>query len=166
MPASNTPKSLPITPNNHKASLGIAGETLVALWLQAAGWTILHRRWRCQWGEIDVIARNETSKGEMVLAFVEVKTRSRGNWDADGLLSIGDRKQAKLWKTAASFLAAHPEWENSSCQFDVALVRCQGKIASTQPPIESISSPAVVLGVAIAIGGYRLVLQDYIESAF
>jgi putative endonuclease len=144
----------------------MAGETLVVGWLQAAGWEILHRRWRCRWGEIDVIARSKTVLSETALAFVEVKTRSRGNWDADGLLSIGDRKQAKLWKTAASFLAAHPEWEDCSCRFDVALVRCQGKVSPAQTPVEIIPLSAVVLGEAIEIDGYRLVLQDYIESAF
>ncbi|HLO49157.1 MAG TPA: YraN family protein, partial [Kamptonema sp.] len=41
-----------LTANN----IGNLGENLVAQWLEAQGWEILHRRWRCRWGEIDIIA--------------------------------------------------------------------------------------------------------------
>ena len=36
--------------------IGNLGENLVSQWLEAQGWEILHRRWRCRYGEIDAIA--------------------------------------------------------------------------------------------------------------
>ncbi|HAX80139.1 MAG TPA: hypothetical protein DCY88_30965, partial [Cyanobacteria bacterium UBA11372] len=46
----------PSHPPSSAADIGILGEDFVASWLQAQGWTILHRRWRCRWGELDIIA--------------------------------------------------------------------------------------------------------------
>jgi hypothetical protein len=43
-------------PPYHYPDIGIAGEDLVAQWLQSKGWVILHRRWRYRQGEIDIIA--------------------------------------------------------------------------------------------------------------
>ena len=41
----------------HYRDIGVLGEDLVAQWLQSQGWVILHRRWHCRWGEIDIIAQ-------------------------------------------------------------------------------------------------------------
>jgi putative endonuclease len=50
--------------------LGRWGEGLAATHLEAHGYTIVARNWRCAAGEIDLVARD----GETVV-FVEVKTR-------------------------------------------------------------------------------------------
>lgn len=161
---------------------GTLGEDLVAHWLQTQGWTVLHHRWRCRWGEIDLIAQQQVAQPfaskdatQASLAFVEVKTRSRGNWDADGLLAVTPRKQAKLWKTAQLFLAQYPALADLPCRFDVASVCCQ-RLPSSSPSLTSISVgealsqsrlPAqLLLGQPICLSGYRLTLQNYLESAF
>ncbi len=150
---------------SHYPDLGTLGEELVAQWLQTEGWVILYRRWSCRWGELDLIARSLTNQ----LIFVEVKTRSRGNWDADGLLAITAKKQAKLWKTAEFFLLKHPHLANLSCRFDVALVCSQSlpkKHLPTEHPSPEHLPSSIKLGQAIAIYGYRLMLKQYIPSAF
>lgn len=103
--------------------LGIQAEAFVADWLMAQGWTIECRRWRCRWGELDLVARQ--MQPMPTLAFVEVKARSLGNWDANGLLAITAQKQAKLVQAAQLFLADHPQWADWTCRFDVAIVRAR-----------------------------------------
>jgi putative endonuclease len=126
--------------SSHYPDIGVLGEDFIAQWLQSSDWKILHRRWRCPWGEIDLIASNCDA-----LTFVEVKTRSAGSWDAGGLLAITPQKQAKIWKTAQSFLAANQEFADYTCRFDVALVYCQ----------------KTLLGLE-----YNLSLEEYIIAAF
>ncbi len=139
--------------------LGALGEELVAKWLQERGWQLLEQRWHCRWGELDlVIAQADPANPVRLLsvAFVEVKTRSRGNWDANGSLAITLQKQVKLWKTAQLFLAAHPHLAELPCRFDVALVTCSPTQAGT-----SLTGEA-----SIVQANYCLILQDYIMAAF
>lgn len=159
-------------PPSHYPGIGVLGEELVAQWLRSKGWVIMHHRWRCRWGEIDLIARNSSP----VLAFVEVKTRSRGNWDAFGLLSITPQKQAKIWQTAQRFLATYPHLADYPCRFDVALV-CYQRLSQRQRQEPAQTPVTLEAGAgcesfsmqpqtAIAISGYQLLLQEYIPSAF
>jgi len=61
--------------------LGDLGEQLVARWLQQQGWTLCDRRWRCRWGELDVVVFKPELRGpeDDKVLFVEVKTRSPDN---------------------------------------------------------------------------------------
>ena len=173
------------TPN-----VGELGEQLVAEWLQTQNWVILYHRWRCRWGEIDLIAQRtlaqqqashkgqkNNSSLDTLFAFVEVKTRSRGNWDADGLLAITPQKQAKLWQTAQLFLAERPDLANIPSRFDVALVSCQRLSVRSHPNNTKLSGSSAEIDKALQlspvlpsqpvfVAGYQLILQDYIQSAF
>jgi putative endonuclease len=152
-------------PKPRASILGKHGEVLVAHWLQQQGWTILARGWSSRWGELDIVAFRDSDRDRMV-AFVEVKTRTSGNWDADGLLAITPAKQSKLWKTAQLFLAAHPHLAELPCRFDVALVG--GKAVGQSLPTASNSErlPTIEIGQPIAEKGYCLTLKTYLESAF
>ncbi|MDX2096655.1 MAG: YraN family protein [Leptolyngbyaceae cyanobacterium bins.59] len=166
------PSSEPIKNSLPKRTIGNLGENLVARWLEEQGWTILHRQWHSRWGEIDLIAQAEKESHTPVLAFVEVKTRSQGNWDEDGLLAMTPTKQKKLIQTARLFLAKYPLLAEQSCRFDVALVLCHG--APRSPTKESqrdqgkLPSPSepIKIGQAVSIEGHQLILQDYIPWAF
>jgi putative endonuclease len=161
--------------NSHYLDIGAQGEDLVAEWLQAQGWKILARRWHCRWGELDLVVRSpdipQTTSvtapsspsspllcpdRESVLAFVEVKTRSQGNWDADGRLAITPQKQTKLWRTVRLFLSKHPHLTELPCRFDVALVIC---LASPQSHVQLNDTELFQVP-------YLLRLQEYIPAAF
>jgi putative endonuclease len=107
---------------------GKQGEEVVAQWLTNRGVEILYHRWRWKRGEIDLIAiaGADSKLGESdTLLFIEVKTRNRANWDADGLLAITLQKQATIVRTAELFLLKHPHLAEYPCRFDVAIVRHQ-----------------------------------------
>ena len=117
-----------VTPSDSRhLDLGLRAEQQVGLWLSEAGWELLHHRWHCRWGELDWVAIAPAAEAQpRSLVFVEVKARSRGNWDADGLLALNARKQAKLWQAAELFLAEFPELAELPCRFDLVLVRGEG----------------------------------------
>jgi putative endonuclease len=132
---------------------GKQGEEVVAQWLTNRGGKILHHRWRWKRGEIDLIAIESN-----ILLFIEVKTRNRSNWDADGLLAITPQKQATIVRTAELFLLKHPYLAEYPCRFDVAIVR-------HQPINRAIVDPPLHI-VADLTSGKHLLLLDYLTSAF
>ncbi|NCR76666.1 MAG: YraN family protein [Microcystis aeruginosa K13-06] len=137
-------------------TVGELGENLVADWLQLQQWHILQRRWRSPGGEIDLIV---LSKSQATLAFVEVKTRSAGNWDLGGKLAIDNRKQGKIYQAAQIFLSFYPQWSDLTCRFDVALVSCQ-KSSLLALPEFSLDYPCQLQA------GYQLHLQEYLVAVF
>lgn len=161
-----------------RARLGQLGEQLVAEWLQQEGWQIVAQRWHCRWGELDIVGYRDRPRP--TLTFVEVKTRSSGNWDADGRLAITPQKQAKIIQTAELFLAEQPQWSDADGRFDVAIVqgrRIQAPPKTKQHPrgtIEPIHENAeddsiqnvIRLGIPTNRADYQLTLQDYIAHAF
>lgn len=114
-------------PSSPKPNLGARAEQQVGEWLTAAGWELLHHRWHCRWGELDWVAiAPPRPPAPRSLVFVEVKARSRGSWDANGLEAITPTKQARLWQAAELFLAEFPDLAELPCRFDVVLVRQAG----------------------------------------
>jgi putative endonuclease len=85
-----------------KDALGRRGEELATAFLVAAGYAILDRNWRCNQGEIDIVAFDGTET-----AFVEVKTRSSVAF-GHPLEAITTLKLARLRRLAAAWCAAHP----------------------------------------------------------
>ncbi len=155
------------SPSNYP-DIGTLGEDLVAQWLESCGWKILHRRWRSQsnskevsWrGEIDIIAEYTQT-----LAFVEVKTRSAGSWDAGGREAVMPRKQEKLYRTAQMYLAKFPEKADFNCRFDVAIAESQ-KISSRKILKSSHTSEKSHSLAFLSTPNYYLTLQEYIPGAF
>jgi len=90
-------------PTDARRGLGALGEELAARQLSVAGYEIVTRNWRCQTGELDLVAR----QGEC-LVLVEVRTR-RGQALGPPEESITPAKQARLITLAEAYVQA-VEW--------------------------------------------------------
>ena len=98
-------------PESHHWSEDIAAE-----FLQRQGLVRLVTNYRNRTGEIDLIMTDDQT-----LVFVEVKQR-RDSWFALPEESVGMAKQAKLRRTAASYLQRHDRLQSWSCRFDVVAI--------------------------------------------
>jgi putative endonuclease len=107
----------------HRQRLGHWGETQAAQFLIGAGYDILTRNYRTPYGEIDLVSRQKTLEGS-VLVFVEVKTRS-GQAFGYPEESITDRKQEHLLAAAQYYLQQHPVWEGGWRIDVIAIQRCK-----------------------------------------
>jgi len=86
-----------------KDERGRAGEERAARHLQAEGYTLLDRNWRCASGELDIVA----ARGRE-LVVVEVKTR-RTEWFGHPFEAVDRRKRDRLWRLSCAWIAAHPD---------------------------------------------------------
>ncbi|HEX7736638.1 MAG TPA: YraN family protein [Ktedonobacteraceae bacterium] len=99
-----------------RQSLGQLGERLAAARLEERGYRILERNFRCQAGELDLVAED----GED-LVFVEVKTR-RGTTRGLPEEAVGYRKARKLQEVAFFYLDQH-NLPDCSWRIDVVAVQ-------------------------------------------
>jgi putative endonuclease len=93
---------------------GSAAEALAADFLAKRGLAIVERNYRCRGGEIDIVARDDTT-----LVFVEVRLRSRADFGGAGA-SITAAKRRRL-KFAATHYLGRLQRE-PSCRFDAILL--------------------------------------------
>ncbi len=108
--------------------LGERGEALAAKELKRRGYEILERRWRCRFGEIDIVARD----GDTVVV-VEVKTRAR-NDHFRPVDAVDAKKQRKLIQLAHAYARAHLP-DDVTVRFDVVGIT---KAPQKRPKIEHI----------------------------
>ena len=99
-----------------RQGLGRTGERMAGEALIRQGYAILERNFRCQYGEIDLVAEHE---GELV--FVEVKTR-RGTAFGRPEEAVTPRKQQKILEVASFYLDAH-DCSQRSWRIDVVAVQ-------------------------------------------
>jgi putative endonuclease len=99
-----------------RAVLGRWGEDLAAQHLEAAGYEVLARNWRCREGELDIVARCGGA-----LVFVEVKTRT-GIGYGEPAEAVSLTKARRIRVLAARWLAEcrPPGWHD--LRFDVVSV--------------------------------------------
>ena len=87
--------------STYRGALGARGEEIAAAYLQAHGYTIQVRNYRCRYGEIDLVCTHGT-----VLVFCEVKLRRSDKYGTPEE-GVTPRKLARLALAAHSYLAEH-----------------------------------------------------------
>ncbi len=95
-------------------SSGAQAEQAAANFLQAKGLLLLHRNYRCRFGEIDLIMQDGAT-----LVFVEVRLRARDDFGG-AAASIVASKQGKLLTTARHYLSTLRKIP--PCRFDAVLL--------------------------------------------
>ncbi|MGE5484854.1 MAG: YraN family protein [Ignavibacteriales bacterium] len=96
---------------------GRAGEDIAVAELERRGYRIIERNWRCQLGEIDVVADHHG-----VLVFVEVKSRRSTSFGA-AAEAVDARKVRRLARLARAYMSARPALlKDRQCRFDVVAV--------------------------------------------
>lgn len=85
----------------HNMALGRFGEDLAVRHLRERGLVILDRNWRCDVGEIDIVAREAD-----VLVVCEVKTRRTTGFGSP-LEAVTQAKAQRLLRLAACWLREH-----------------------------------------------------------
>lgn len=104
-----------ITKTKHSTLyFGILAEYFAALFLILKGYHILHRRFYCKHGEIDLIARKAKT-----IIFIEVKARKQLE---NCFETITKTKQKKLQKTIEYYLATHPNYIKKPLRIDAIFI--------------------------------------------
>ncbi len=106
---------------------GAWGESLAAAFLQKKRYKLLASGYRCRFGEIDLIVCNRE-----YLVFAEVKLRKNTDFAA-AREYVDCRKQDRLRKTAAMYLAEHPTALQP--RFDVIEIYAPDGVTTQHPKI-------------------------------
>lgn len=96
------------------AALGQWGERLAAEHLVSLGMEVLARNWRCDLGELDLVARDVDG----TVVFVEVKTRSGTGFGVPAE-AVGAVKARRLRTLACRWLLEHRPPGACELRFDV-----------------------------------------------
>lgn len=98
-----------------RPAFGRTGEDLAARTYETEGYRVLARNYRCQTGEIDLIAERGKT-----LVICEVKTR-RTDFFGDPAEAVTPVKQARLRRLAAAWLGDNPA-PGRTLRFDVVSI--------------------------------------------
>ena len=100
----------------HCRALGAKAERIAERYLAKRGLTTLARNFYCRFGEIDLIMAVDGC-----IVFVEVRYRSDRKF-AMPALTVDRRKQGKLVRAAALYIAGQPQLSGSVLRFDVVAI--------------------------------------------
>lgn len=100
-----------------RKELGAFGEQVAVAYLEGLGLRILQRNWRCRYGELDVIAADETH----TVVFVEVKTRSGDGFG--GIEQAVTRQKVRRIRRLVGLWLAGQDGRWSGVRIDVIGVR-------------------------------------------
>jgi putative endonuclease len=102
------------TKRAQRTALGDRGENVAARYLRNQGYRIIVRNFRCDLGEIDIVARDGST-----LVFVEVKTRAYDEPTPEE--QVHDGKQHQLTKAGRFYLSRYGT-PQPPARFDVVAV--------------------------------------------
>ena len=96
---------------------GKLAESMALDKLRQRGWRLLNRNWSCRWGELDLVLQKDRR-----LLVVEVKGRTAGHLDRNGLDAFHWNKRRRLARAISYWRANHPDSDELLLQVTLALV--------------------------------------------
>jgi putative endonuclease len=106
---------------DRRQTLGKLGEDFACAELSRRGYTILARRYRTKYGEIDIVARDGST-----VVIVEVKTRE-GRAFGEGAEAVTFSKQRRMLRMGTDYLLRR-KLADQPCRFDVVDVNIEGGV--------------------------------------
>ncbi|HEY5468253.1 MAG TPA: YraN family protein [Coriobacteriia bacterium] len=100
-----------------RAETARRGEDAAAAYLERIGFVVEARNWRCQSGEIDIVARDGAE-----IVFVEVKTR-RSERAGTAEEAVSAAKQRRVSRLAQAYLRETGEPAETTVRFDVVAIK-------------------------------------------
>ena len=100
----------------NRRRLGEEKEQFVCEYLKTMGYQILEQNFRCRFGEVDIVARQDA-----YLVFIEVKYR-RGSGSGMPQEAVDFRKQKTISRVALFYLGRYGYGVDTPVRFDVAAV--------------------------------------------
>ena len=97
-------------------AIGDDAENLAFRYLKQHGLIPVHRNFACRLGELDLIMRDDSC-----LVIIEVRFRNHRSF-VSAELTVDHRKQSKIVRTAAMFLAWNERFASMPLRFDVVAV--------------------------------------------
>lgn len=130
-----------------KQNIGKLGEDIAVKYLENHGYSILERNYRKPWGEIDIVASENTDKNQFLaqqsqeLVFFEVKTQNQKfEWRPEE--NITRHKKRQLSRIVSTYLKEHKISENQDWRIDVLAITLDFEIKTAQ--IEHIQNIALI----------------------
>ena len=117
-------------------ALGDDAENLAFRYLKQHGLTPVHRNFACRLGELDLIMRDDSC-----LVVVEVRFRSHRSF-VPAELTVDARKQSKIVRTTAMFLAWNERFASMPLRFDVVAIDADAHGETTTKWIRDAFRPA------------------------
>ena len=105
---------------NKNYAAGLFAEEKVASYLKKLDWNILNQRYRCPFGEIDLIAQ----RADYIL-FVEVKKRKTLR---KALFALTNKQKQRLINSANCYLETYNMNNINNVQFDYIILDSQNRI--------------------------------------
>lgn len=94
---------------------GWRAESVAIFYLRCLGYRVLARRFRCPFGEIDIVAKRLG-----IVAFVEVKARRDPAAAAE---AVRPSQARRVERAASAYIGARPQLQGLDWRFDVIVVR-------------------------------------------
>lgn len=102
-----------------KKLLGDSGEALAVNYLKKNGYEIIARNFKCRYGEIDIIA-----KENKIWCFIEVKTIAKAKAESP-FDTIGKKKMEHIESSAAHYISVN-RLGNEKIRFDAVGIKVNG----------------------------------------